>query len=76
MHFYLEKTGDIVSKHLHPNGAMYWYSVLKDGKPANGWSNKTWFKKEGLHLEENYSNGLLIEKISYDESGKIIEHKI
>ena len=52
------------------------YFVLKDGKPANGWSSKTWFKKEGLQQEENYSNGLLIEKICYNESGVIAEHKI
>ncbi len=76
MHLYIEKPGDVITKQFHPNGALYLYSVLNDGKPANGWSNKTWFKKEGLQLEENYNNGLLIEKINYDESGKIIEHKI
>ncbi len=76
MHPYIEKPGDIITKQFHSNGALCLYSVFRDGKPANGWSSKTWFKNEGLQQEENYSNGLLIEKINYDESGKIIEHKI
>jgi hypothetical protein len=76
LHPYSEKPGDIITKQLRPNGSLYMYFVLKEGKPANGWSSKTWFKKEGLQQEENYSNGLLIEKISYNESGVIAEHKI
>lgn len=44
--------------------------------PANGWSSKKYFISGELEDEENYSNGLLIEKISYNESGIITEHKI
>lgn len=52
------------------------YTVLRDDKPANGWSRKKYYPDEKLEEEENYSNGLLIEKISYSESGSITEHKI
>lgn len=65
-----------MSKQIHPNGALYLYTVLKDGKPANGWSKKIFYENGGLQQEENYSNGLLIEVISYDDSGIITEHKI
>lgn len=76
MHLYTEKPGDIVSKQFHGNGALYWYAVLKDGKPANGWSSKKYDPSDILQEEENYSNGLLIEKINYNEGGSIREHKI
>ena len=76
MHLYTEKPNDIISKQLHPNGALYLFSVLNDGKPANGWSSKKYYADEKLEEEENYNNGLLIEKIKYDESGSITEHKI
>ena len=76
MHSFTEKPDNVVSKQLHPNGALYLYSVLKDSKPANGWSCKKYYPDGKLEEEENYSNGLLIEKISYDESNIITEHKI
>ena len=76
MHLYTEKNEDVVSKQLHPNGALYLYIVLKEGKPANGWSNKVFYENGDLQQEQNYSNGLLIEKIHYDESSVITEHKI
>ena len=44
--------------------------------PANGWSRKTYYPEEKLQDEENYSNGLLIEKISYTEKGVVTAHKI
>lgn len=52
------------------------YSGLNAGKPANGWSSKKYYPDGKLEEEENYSNGLLIEKICYDESGVITEYKI
>jgi hypothetical protein len=76
VHFYTETPGDIISKQLHPNGALYLYTVLKDGKPANGWSSKKYYPGGKLEEEENYNNDLLIEKISYDENGSITKHKI
>ncbi len=76
MHLYIEKLNDIISKRLHPNGALYLYTVLRDGKPANGWSSKKYYPDGKLEEEENYSNGLLIEKIGQDESGVITVHKI
>lgn len=76
LHPYREKTGDVISKEQFPDGALYLYTAIKDGKPANGWSSKKYYPNATLQEEENYSNGLLIEKISYDESGAIAEHKI
>jgi len=76
LHLYIEKPNDIISKQIQPNGTLYLYTVLQDGKPANGWSSKKYYSDGKLEEEENYSNGLLIEKISYNESGVITEHKI
>lgn len=75
-HAYNEKPHDIISKQFHPTGALYLYNVLNNGIPANGWSTKKYFPAGELQEEENYSNGLLIEKISYNENGVITEHKI
>ena len=76
MHPYTEQPKDVVSKQLHPDGALHLYIAIKDGKPANGWSSKKYYPNAALQEEENYSNGLLIEKITYNESGAITEHKI
>ena len=76
MYLYTKKPENTILKQLHPNGALYLYSVLKYGKPANGWSSKKYYPDGKLEEEENYSNGLLIEKISYDERNIITEHKI
>lgn len=76
LHPYTQRPGDIVSKALHPNGALHSYTVLNNGKPANGWSSKKYYPNAKLKQEENYSNGLLIQKINYDERDAITEHKI
>lgn len=76
MHSYSVKSGDIVNKTFYPDGQVLLYSVAKDGKPANGWSSKTYYADGHLLTEENFSNGQLIEKISYDEQGNITTHKI
>ena len=76
LHPYTEQPKDVVSKRLHPDGTLHLYTAIKDGKPANGWSSKTYYPNTALQEEENYSNGLLIEKIYYNESGAIITHKI
>jgi len=52
------------------------YTAIKDGKPANGWSSKKYYPNAAMQEEGNYSNGLLIEKINYDDSGTITIHKI
>lgn len=76
MHPYKENTNDTVFKQCYPNGALHLYTAIKDGKPANGWSSKKYYPNAALQQEENYSNGLLIEKIKYNESGAITTHKI
>jgi len=76
LHFYKEQPGDTVLKQLYPNGTLYLYTVLKEGKQANGWSRKKYYPNASLEEEENFSNGLLIEKINFGESGIIISHKI
>ncbi len=52
------------------------YIALNGGGPANGWSCKKYYPYAALQQEENYSNGLFIEKITHDESGAITAHKI
>ena len=76
MHFYKEKSGDTVLEQRYPNGTLYSYTVLNRGIQANGWSRKKHYPTGSLQEEENFSNGLLIEKINYSESGTIISHKI
>jgi hypothetical protein len=76
MHSYIVKLGDVVSTKLHANGCLHTYIVLQNELPANGWSNKIYFENKQLQTEENYSNGMLIEKVSYNETGDIIAHKI
>ena len=76
MHNYKEQQGDRVSKQFHPNGTLYLYAVLNNDKPANGWSQKIYYPDGALQQEENYSNGMLIEKISYDINGVVTAHKI
>lgn len=76
MHHYTEQPGDISSEQLYPNGMLHSVTVVSNGKPANGWSSKTYYPEVKLHEEENYSNGILIEKITYDENGMIARHKI
>jgi hypothetical protein len=76
LHPYKEQPNDTVSKQLYPDGSLHLYIALKDDKPANGWSNKKYYPNAALQQEENYSNGLLIEKITYDETGAITKHKI
>ncbi len=76
MHLYTEQPNDTVSKQLYLDGSLYLYIALKDGNPANGWSSKKYYPNAALQQEENYSSGLLIEKINYDESGAITTHKI
>ena len=76
MHPFKEHTDDTVSKQLYPDGTLHLYAALKDGKPANGWSSKKYYPNAALQEEENYSNGLLIEKIHFSESGAITVHKI
>ena len=76
MHPYKEQPGDFLSKKFYPNRTLYSYTALREGRPANGWGSKKYYPDGGLQQEENYSDGLLIEKISYNESGIITEHKI
>ena len=76
LHLYKEHINDTISKELYPDGTLHLYIATKDGKPANGWSSKKYYPNAALQEEENYSNGLLIEKINYDESGTITTHKI
>jgi len=40
MHDYTEQPNNIISEQFHTNGTLYSYTVVKDGKPANGWSSK------------------------------------
>ncbi len=76
MHTYIVKSGDVVFTQLHANGVLHTYTVLQNEQPADGWSKKIYFLNTQLQEEENYSNGLLIEKINYNETGEIIAHKI
>lgn len=76
MHLYTEQLNDTITQQRYPNGAFQLYTALKNGKPANGWSSKKYYPNAALQEEENYSKWLLIEKISYDESGNITLHKI
>lgn len=55
---------------------LYSVTVVNNETPANGWSRKTYYPESKLQQEENYCNGILIEKITYDENGFIAEHKI
>jgi len=76
LHPYTEKPGDVILKQFHSNGTLHLYTVLKNERSANGWSHKIFCENKCLKQEENYSNGLLIEVIKYDESSVITAHKI
>ena len=76
MHLYKEKPHDKILKQLYPNGTLHLYTVLKDGKHANGWSRKKYYPDASIEEEENFSNGSLIEKINFGENGTIVSHKI
>ena len=76
MQSYTEQTDDVVSKQFYPDGTLHLYTAFKDDRPANGWSSKKYYPNAALLEEDNYSNGLLIEKITYDESGTISIHQI
>lgn len=76
MHYYTERPGDISSKQLTTNGTLYLITIINNGKQANGWSRKIYYPEGKLKQDKNYSNGILIEKITYDENGIIAGHKI
>ncbi|MCW3074540.1 MAG: hypothetical protein JWP69_1609 [Flaviaesturariibacter sp.] len=74
-HFNPNPTDELVQT-LYPSGQVQEEKYLRNAVPANGWSRKLYFENGMLQQADCFSHSLLIEQVTYDESGNLSSHKI
>jgi hypothetical protein len=73
---FIPKAKDEVIKSHYPSGKIREEKYVRDGKPANGWSRKSFYENGKLALHECFSHELVIEQLFYSEEGELTAHKI